>query len=190
MSKFTDASGNEWSIEFDCFVLDKVRKESEVDLAEVSAGGLLAVERDVTALGRVLVVAVEEQRSQRGMSPRDFLKVIRGDALSRAREAVLDALADFFPASEWSVMQSNLTTRKNQPDITPEQLTLAAGFLKMDPSVQRDVMSLIQQENGNSQLFAGGQSAFASDSMPPMPAVDSLANAESAQEACPSETSG
>ena len=184
MSKFTDASGKEWSIEFDCFVLDKVRKESEVDLADVSAGGLLAVERDVTALGRVLVAVCEEQRIQRGTSPRDFLKSVRGDALTRAREAVLDALADFFPASEWSAMQSNSQTRKSQPDLTPEQLVLASTFMKMDPEVQRDVMKMVQQEmtDGNSQLLEEGTSALPQEVTPPLPADGSPVSAASAQE--------
>ncbi len=54
---------------------------------------------------------------------------------------MLEALADFFPENEWSGMQSSLTTRKNQPEMTPEQLQLAAGFLRMDPDVQRETLS-------------------------------------------------
>ena len=48
---------------------------------------------------------------------------------------LLEALADFFPQSEWSAMQSSLTIRKSQPEMTPEEMQLARGFLKMDPEV-------------------------------------------------------
>jgi hypothetical protein len=180
MSKFTDAAGGEWTIEFDCFLLDRVRKEAEVDVANFSADGLLAVERDVAALGRVLAVACDEQWKSRGKTAREFLNGIRGDALARAREAVLAALADFFPAKEWSAMLSSLQTRKSQPEMTPEQLQLAAGFLRMDPEVQRDVMHLIQQEQiaGNSLLSPGGESASLPDATPLSPAADSPASAE------------
>jgi len=128
----------------------------------------------------VLAVVCDEQWKARGKTAREFQKGIRGDALTRAREAVLEAIADFYPASEWSAMQSSLETRKNQPNMTPEQLQLAAGFLRMEPEVQRDVMHLIQQEmaSGNSPSLPDGPSASAQDAMPPSPAVDSPGSAE------------
>jgi hypothetical protein len=193
VSKFTDALGQEWRLEFDGFLLDRIEKEAGIDLADLSAGGLLAVERDAKALIRVLSVACEEQLKERRKPAAEFQKQIRKDAITRAREAVMEALADFFPQSECSEMQSSLTTRKNQPEMTPEQLTLAAGFLKMDPEVQRDVMSLIQQEmaaDGSLPLLPEDESAPVPDAMRPTPADDSRESVESAPEASPSETSG
>ncbi len=193
MSKFTDAIGQEWRLEFDGFLLDRIEKEAKVDLADLSAGGLLAVERDVKALVRVLSVAVDEQLKERRQPAAEFQKQIRKDAITRARKAVMEALADFFPESEWSEMLSSLTTRKNQPEMTPEQLQLAAGFLKMDPEVQRDVMSLIQQEaaeGGSLPSLPGSESAPDQDATLPTPADDSRENVTSAPETSPSETSG
>jgi hypothetical protein len=193
MSKFSDALGQEWSIEFDGFLLDRIEKEAKIDLADLSATGLLAVERDAKALIRVLAVACDEQLKFRRKSAAEFQKQIRKEAITRARGALLEALADFFPESEWSAMRSNLTTRRNQPEMTPEQLTLAAGFLKMDPEVQKDVMDLIRQENeaaGN--LASSLASEFAVDpaDTPSMP-VDALpASAMSAPGVIPSATSG
>jgi len=182
MSIFTDALGQEWRLEFDGFLLDRVVTEAKVDLADLSAGGLFAVERDAKALIRVLVAACAEQLKERRKSAEEFQKQIRKDAITRARGAVLEALADFFPESEWSAMQSNSTKRKNQPEMTPEQLQLAAGFLKMDPEVQRDVMKLIQDEmaGGSLQLLPDEESVSDPAVMPPMPAGGSLENVESA----------
>ncbi len=193
MSKFSDNSGLTWPFEFDCFLLDRVEKEAKVDLADLSAGGLFAVERDVKALGRVLAVVCAEQCKERGKSPAEFIKQIRKDAITRAREAVMEALADFFPGSEWSEMQSSLAKRKSQPEMTPEQLQLAAGFLKMDPEVQKDIMGMIQQEaaeGGSLPLSPEGESAPVPDATPPTPAENSPESAESAPEDLPSETSG
>ncbi len=181
MSKFDDAVGQEWPLEFDGFLLDRIEKEAHVDLADLSAGGLFAVARDVKALVRVLAVACGEQIRERGKSPAEFQKQIRKEAITRAREAVMEALADFFPESEWSAMQSSLTTRKNQPEMTPEQLQLAAGFLKMDREVQRDVMSLVQQEmaeGGSLPLSPEGESVSAPAATPPTPVDDSPESAE------------
>jgi hypothetical protein len=76
--------------------------------------------------------------------------------------------------------------------MTPEQLQLAAGFLKMDPEVQRDVMSLVQKEMADGNLLSslGGESAPVPDVMPPMPVDDSPENVTSVPEGLPSETSG
>ena len=193
MSKFTDALGQEWRLEFDGFLLDRIATEAKVDLADLSAGGLLAIDRDVKALIRVLAVACDEQLKERRKSQAEFQKQIRKDAIVRARRAVLEALADFFPESEWSAMQSRLTTRKNQPEMTPEQLQLAVGFARMDPEVQRDVMRMVREEmeeGGSSPLLQDAGSAFAQDVMPPMPVADSRENVESVPGDLPSETSG
>ena len=192
MSKFTDAAGQEWTLEIDGFLLDRIEREAKVDLADLSATGLLAIDRDAKALIRVLAVACDEQIKNRNKTAADFQKQIRKDAITRARAALLEALADFFPESEWSAMRSSLTTRKNQPEMTPEQLQLAAGFLRMDPEVQKDVMSMIQQEMAGGSLpsLPGGESASAPDATPPTPAAASPENATSVPEGSPSATSG
>ncbi len=192
MSKFTDALGQEWTVEFDGFLLDRIYKEADVDLADLSATGLFAVERDVKALVRVLSVACDEQLKA-NRKPAEFQKQIRKDAITRARKALMEALADFFPESEWSAMQSSLAKRKANPEMTSEQLVLAAGFLKMDPDVQRDVMGMIQEENaraGSSPSSPDEGSAPDPDAMPPTPADDLPENATLAPEGSPSETSG
>jgi hypothetical protein len=181
VSKFSDHKGLDWQFEFDCFLLDRVDKEAKVDLADLSAGGLFAVVRDAKALGRVLAVVCAEQLKERSKSPAEFIKQIRKDALIRAREAVLEALADFFPATEWSAMQSALTTRRNQPEMSPEQMQMAVAFTKMDKQVQRDVMSAALQEiaeGGSLQLSPGGKSVHVPDAMPPTPVDDSPESAE------------
>jgi len=192
MSKFADALGQEWQLEFDGFLLDRIATEAKVDLADL-ADGLLAVEQDVKALIRVLSVACDEQLKKQCKSAAEFQKQIRKDAITRARAAVMEALADFFPESEWSAMQSNLMTRKNQPEMTPEQMQLAAGFLKMDPEVQRDVIGLIQlemTEDGSLPSSLGGESVSAPDATPPMPADVLPENVESVPGDLPSATSG
>jgi len=179
VTTFTDAKDQEWRLEFDGFLLDRIEKEAQIDLGELSAGGLLAVDRDVRALVRVLVVACDDQIKERQTTPKDFQKQIRKDAITRARKAVMEALADFFPESEWSAMQSSLTKKKNQPEMTPEQLQLALSVTRMDPEAQRDLMSIVRQEmaeDGNSPSSPASESALDQDTTPPKPADDSPEN--------------
>jgi hypothetical protein len=185
--------GQEWRVEFDGFLLDRIEKEAKVDLADLSAGGLLAIERDAKALIRMLAVACDEQLKERRKPAAEFQKQIRKDAITRAREAVLEALADFFPQSEWSEMQLRLTTRKNQPEMTPEQVLLANNLMKMTPELQREWMGLIRDGmtgGGNSPSSAGEESASGPAAMPSTLADDSPESAESAPKGSPSETFG
>lgn len=193
MSTFSDALGQEWRVEFDGFLLDRIEKEAKVDLADLSAAGLLAVERDAKALIRVLAVACEEQLKERRKPAAEFQRQIRKEAITRARGAVLEALADFFPQSEWSEMLSSLAKRRDQPEMTPEQLTLATGFLRMDPEVQREVMTLVREEiaeAGSLRSLPEDGSASTPDATPSTPVDDSPESAESVPEDSPSETSG
>jgi len=193
VSKFADAIGQEWRLEFDGFLLDRIDKEAKVDLADLSATGLLSVERDVKALIRVLSVAVDDQLKERRKPAVEFQKQIRKDAIIRAREALLEALADFFPESEWSGMLSSLRKLKSQPDMTPDQLQLAMGFLKMDAEVQREVMEMIREqatETGSLPPSPEGTCVSEPDAIQSTLVADSQGNVTSAPEDTPSETSG
>jgi len=197
VSKFRDDQGLDWRLEFDGFLLDRVEKEAHVDLADLSAGGLLAVERDAKALIRVLAVACGEQLKERSKSAAEFQKHIRKDAITRAREAVMEALADFFPESEWSAIQSSLTTRKKTKSQTEELIALAPGFAALPEDMRRELMeeglAEAQQkmaEAGSSPLSPGDVSASDQDATPPTPADASPESVESAPEDLPSETSG
>jgi len=193
VSKFTDAMGQEWRLELDGFLLDRIEKEAKVDLADLSASGLFAVTQDAKALIRVLAVACEHECKECGKSTVEFQKRIRKDAITDARRALLEALADFFPQSEWSKMLSNLTKRKSQPDMTPEQFQLAMEFLKTDPETRLEVLEMIRQEmmdDGSSDSSQDNVSASDQDATPSMPADASPENAGSAPEATLSATSG
>ena len=190
MSKFSDASGLAWQFEFDCFLLDRVDKEAKVDLADMSAAGLLAVERDVKALGRVLVVVCGDELTKRGKSPAEFIKQIRKDAITRARKAVMESLADFFPESEWSEMQSSLAKKKEQTDQMSTLEALAPAFDVLPEDVKSQLFREEIERVGNSPSSTGNESAPDQDTTPPSPVDDSPENAESAPEDLPSETSG
>ncbi len=197
MSKFTDAIGQEWRLEFDGFLLDRIEKEANVDLADLSAGGLLAVERDVKALVRVLSVACDEQLKERRKPAAEFQKQIRKDAITRARKAVMEALADFFPEKEWSGIQSSLTTLKNTKIQTDELIALAPAFAALPEDIRRELMeeglAEAQQkmaEGGSLPSLPDSESAPDQDTTLPTPADDSQENVTSAPEDLPSETSG
>jgi hypothetical protein len=130
MAIFKDATGREWRVSFDAFLLDDIRKETEIDLADVASGGWLKIETDSVALARVAAVAFRDELKTHGLTPAQFVKQLRGDAIERVRQALIAEGSDFFPQSEWSAIRSNLKTRK-ESKTQAEQMRSAMEVMEL-----------------------------------------------------------
>lgn len=113
MPKWTGSDGREWSIRLTVGSLGDVREKSGVDL-----GAALRSERDLadlifgdpSALVRMLWVLIEDQAEGTGVGPIEFAHGFDGPALEAATEALLAAVADFFPRSKVGrAIRENLT---------------------------------------------------------------------------------
>lgn len=111
MATFRDNTNRSWRVELDAFVLGELRDECQIDLADVSAAGYFALDTDVVSLVRALQVLCREQIQEATLSPRDFARLIAGEAIVRARGAVRGAAASFFPPDEWSSIHSRWQQR-------------------------------------------------------------------------------
>ena len=190
MSVFRDANGAEWDIQLDAFGIEDVKRETGIDLADISASGWLAVETDASAVGRVLAVLCGEQIRACKSNSRAFARLVRGDAIQRGRQALLDEGADFFPATEWSEIQSSLTKRKSSKTQTDQLnligldnatkiLPLAEAFMRLDAMTQHQLMD---EARASTDSPTSGESGYVSgqESTPPTSATGSPASVESA----------
>lgn len=109
---FRDRSNRDWRVEWDGLLLDDVRTQTTIDLADLSGGGLAIIETDAPKLVKVLAVLLREQIAGAKLSNEQFSKAIRGDVLTSAFAAVLEAAADFFPQDTWSGIQRHLTSQR------------------------------------------------------------------------------
>jgi hypothetical protein len=132
MSVFKDCNGDEWRVQLDAFCIADAKKETGIDLADLSAGGWLAVATDASAVGRILAVVCGDEIRARKTTGRALAKLIRGEGIKSGRAALLSEGADFFPLSEWSAIQSNLTKRK-----TASQQNEAAKMLVESPQTMQ-----------------------------------------------------
>lgn len=163
MAMFRDSTGEEWRVSFDAFTLADVRKETGIDLADITAGGWHAVETDASAVGRILAVVCADQIKAAKITSREFVKRVRGDTIEAGRKALIDEGADFFPRNEWSAIRANLSKRtkmaaqseaiesaKNQASLIP----LLEAFTRLPPNIQErllqtggDTSSLTSEES-------------------------------------------
>ncbi len=200
MSTFRDIKGDEWQVQLDAFAIEEAKRETGVDLADISAGGWFAIATDASAVGRVLAVLCGEEIRTCKLTSRAFARLVRGEAIQRGRQALLDEGADFFPPTEWSEMQSSLTKRKSSKaqtdqlnliglDNAAKILPLAEAFMRLDGMTQRQ---LVEEARASTDSPTSGESGYASgqESTPPTSATGWPASAESPPADSRSESSG
>lgn len=103
MAKWTGCDGREWSIRLTVGSLGDVREKAGVDLGAAlrSEAGLAdLIFGDPAALVRMLWVLIEDQARGTDVGPVEFAHGFDGPALEAATEALLTAVADFFPRSK------------------------------------------------------------------------------------------
>lgn len=191
MSVFRSSDGNEWRIYFDAFLLANIQKETDIDLADVSAGGWAKLETDAGAVGRVLAIVCREEATARKIDSRTFVRTIRGEAIDLARAALIAEGADFFPPSEWSAILSNLARRKVARDQTenmqtalsmlggmkPEEVVpLAEAFMRLDELTKAKLVAEFS-DSPNGQASTA-DSATGPGATPSPPVTDSQELAE------------
>lgn len=176
MTVFKDLAGQEWRVSLDAFTLDDVRKQTGVDLADISAGGWHQIETDAGACVRVLAVICADEIRANGRTPRQFAAAIRKDAIPAARAALLAEGADFFPPNEWSAIQSNLQKRRESRQQAMDLLTtqdVLQALTVLPPAMQIGAADAAQA------IQAAFQQTKAAGGSPPSPAKASVGGQES-----------
>lgn len=100
MASFKDADNREWKLRLTVGLLGDVKRDAGVDLgAAIKSPQSLAeiLYTDPADLVKVLWVCVESQAKEAGVSPEEFGHAFDGPTIEKAGEALLEAVADFFP---------------------------------------------------------------------------------------------
>ena len=96
---YRDADDREWQIRVTVSTLERCRDECEYDpLRLVNEGELHRVHLDPTLLASLAWCSVEEEAQRRGVTRKQFVEAVRGDAIDRLLAAWVEAFASFFPA--------------------------------------------------------------------------------------------
>ena len=105
VSAFKDNTGREWILRIDPIVLGDLRKELDVDLGKLDQGTMQRLADDICLLVDVLWVICREQAEAASITDRQFGRSIYGDSIDSATTALLDAIADFSPARQRSLLR-------------------------------------------------------------------------------------
>lgn len=107
MKPFKDAHGRDWSVAIDTHAIKRVRDHTGLLLTKVVEDRSLVEQlADPIMLVDVLFVVCKPEADQRGVSDEQFASGLVGDAIDHATDALIGALADFFPSARASLLRT------------------------------------------------------------------------------------
>jgi hypothetical protein len=132
MPFFKDNNDREWSINLDAPLIDIIRGDCDPrfmlnDSEEDSTYGRLQV--DPYLLCRVIFLLTKDERVQRNVADKDFYASLKGDAIDRATDALLQAILGFTPKRT----REMLRTFAEQSQLAQEMATEQALAILRNP---------------------------------------------------------
>jgi len=149
---FTDAQDRTWVVTVDVGALKRVRDLCDVDLMDAIAdsGKLVGrLDADPVLLCNVLYAICREQAEKDGVSDEEFGRGLIGDVLDQATAALLEDLADFFPARKRAVFAKAVKKANRYADLATERALKRLD----DPALDQEVEKMLDE------AFAPGTSS-------------------------------
>ncbi len=112
MRTFKDANERDWALTVNVTTRKKVQADTGFDLFGVVDEDEIKKLQDPFLLVGVVYSLCEEQAKKSNTTPEQFAEVMVGDVLDGATEALMGAIADFFPKSRRQIMTAALTKGK------------------------------------------------------------------------------
>lgn len=161
MSHFVDRNQKQWSIELNVGTINTIRREVGIDLLDLfnptKGPDVISRISDPFALVEILALAINKD-----MTPEEFAQLFDGDAIDRAREALQEAIADFYPSRQRPLLAKVMSKRRE----VESKATELAMVLLDDPATDRMI---------NELLTVGGSStkspASSASTPPPSPSA-------------------
>lgn len=106
MTTWRDAEGRSWDMRITVGTIRRVKATCGVDLTDVmprEGQGETALERlagDVVLLVDTIYCVVQPDAEKRGITDEQFAEGLRGDAIDDATTALIQGIAEFFPAKK------------------------------------------------------------------------------------------
>lgn len=140
MPVFKDQTNREWVLRLDAPKIAAVRRDCGVDLAALDGTAIERLRDDPVLLVNSLWVLCRSQAGA-GTSDQMFGESLVGDAIDRATDALIEAIADFFPTRRKEMLLKLAAQQKE----TREQALADAVERLTDPALQTRVKTAMKQ---------------------------------------------
>lgn len=127
MNTFTDGKGRNWEIVIDVAQVKKLRSVLNVDIDAVATkDGYAKVFSDIVLFIDVIYVLCQNECKARGLTDEDFGKGMVGNPLDGAKNAFMEAVADFFPEYRRKILRAMMAKAQT---MEAESMTKALGII-------------------------------------------------------------
>ncbi len=149
MPSFKDTSDREWIIRFDGLLLDDLRNERGINLADISGADYLRIETDAGALTKAVCFLIADQfkTAVPAITEKQFAASFTGEVHEAAIAAIWSAAKVFFPPKKWSALQSSCSTRKQFQQQWEEMRPMLARLNQPDmpQALQDGIMEALKE---------------------------------------------
>ena len=154
MHKFKDAGNKEWEIDFSLGMAAKLKDDLGIDVLD-GGDSLTKLATDPYTTANALYVICEEQAVKAGISDEQFGRLLKGDVIDSAAEALLAELVDFFPKRQREALRTMLASLTEMQDNAAKM-----GAEKLASQAMKDMMSreLTKASQEIDRMMAGDSS--------------------------------
>lgn len=132
MPRFPDKLGQTWDLLIDVDAVEQVRSKLNLDLMKIDKPEGKAIFEDQVTFVHVLYVLCEEQAEKRQINERAFAKGFNGDTFDAAVDALIEAIADFFPKHRRMILQKSAEKTRELQDQASVKVAQALESLDLD----------------------------------------------------------
>jgi hypothetical protein len=137
LAQFTDNAGDTWTLEFTIGTARRLQRALDIDVLNLSDGDPPLISRldfEIELMVDVISVALTGQIEQRGLDADQFAERLSGGVLAQAREAMWQALSDFFQSLGRTEM---VTAIETQQRVTAEAIAAGTSRIQaIDPRAE------------------------------------------------------
>ena len=144
MQTFKDANGDEWSISLDTSVLRSVKKELSLDLLSLSESAFQTLATDDVVLVDLVSFLCTDQIRNKKLDETGFAKLLIGDVLDDAMDAVVDELV-FISRRNQKLILAKVRDKVQQASKTmTDKAVELLDSPKMDQMINREMQAMEQ----------------------------------------------
>jgi len=131
MREFVDEQGRTWGLRVDVTSIRRVRELVGIDLTKCldSKEALQGLVDDVVRLVDTLHALCKTQCEHRSIDAESFANALYGDAISRATNALMESIIDFFPQGRGKILRQIWNKAQEMAKANQDQLEIAVTEL-------------------------------------------------------------
>ncbi len=144
MKTFTDNANRTWTVAVNVGAVKRMRDLLKLDLAGDNLADVIGkLANDPVALVDTLWVILQSQAEAQSVSAEAFADAVAGDVITRATEALLEEIVDFFPEPKRRTMRRILELMRSAERQALERLEAMAESPEMEARLQKEIDSVL-----------------------------------------------